>query len=144
MEKNGFRGVQHILTQEDRIKGGQSKSLYKTLANQHNPLSNRKTITKKIAEKMDGQGGDINALKGLLKLSSTEGGQALMDTMIDTLVHMKEIVDDKPTIAKYDTFMKNLVLFKTAVWGTKIEIKSNENDKLLNEFKEKLLVVEKY
>jgi len=142
MKTNGFRGTQHILTHEDQIKGGQVKSLYKTLANQHNPLSNRKTITKKLAEKIESQGGDINALKGLLKLSSTAGGQALIDTMIDTLVHMKEIVDDKPTLQKYDIFMKNLVLFKTACWGTRIELKTNEDGKLLDEFKEKLKVVE--
>ena len=142
METNGFRGKQHTFSLAEQIAGGRVKSLIKKLAVQQNPLKNRRSITKKLAEKIEIQGGDITALKGLLKLSSTAGGQALIDTMIDTLVHMKEIVDDEPTLQKYDTFMKNLVLFKSAVWGTRLEIVTDDKKQLLSEFKQKLKTVE--
>ncbi|MFH1587347.1 MAG: hypothetical protein ABID38_05805 [Candidatus Diapherotrites archaeon] len=141
MEKNGYKNTPHRFSLADQIKGGQAKSLRKTLAVRLNPMKNPSTLKRELEEVLD-KNLNADALKNILRLANEKNGQILIDEMVEVLIEMKKIVSDEPTLAKYDLYLKRLIDFKTAIWGTKLIVETNEDTLLHKEFLERLKVVE--
>ena len=148
MEKNGngFRGMQHQLTQEDRIKGGSKISARKKLTSRINGMKKPTTLKKELEEtlvKTLNKDLDTTALKNIIRMANRENAEAMFDEMLDVMGEMKKLVRDEPSFTKYNIYLQRVMDLKNCIWGTKVTVATQQDGKLLNEFKEKLLVVEK-
>jgi len=148
MEKNGngFRGMQHQLTQEDRIKGGSKISARKKLTSRINGMKKPTTLKKELEEtlvKTLNKDLDTTALKNIIKMANHKNAEAMFDEMLDVMGEMKKLVRDEPSFEKYNTYLQRVIQLKECIWGKKVTVATQQDGKLLDEFKEKLLVVEK-
>jgi len=92
---------------------------------------------------MEIEGADVDILKNILLLASDQTGRVLLREMADTLVVMKDIIDDEPSLEKYNLYLQRLFDYKRAVWGEKLTIESDDRKQLLQDFRQRLEIVEK-